>query len=80
MTIPGRCFTNLDEFQNVEWPEEFVAVPRVGERVRGRRGAQLPELYVVAVAHAVGRRDLIGGPLGPYIVVELHHYTPGLKP
>lgn len=68
--IRGDCFTNLDEFQGVDWPTMFAAVPRIGERVEGRRiggpgPGTWPTLKVVGVTHVIreGR---------PEIRVELH--------
>jgi hypothetical protein len=64
--IAGLCFTNLDDFANVDWPTLFVAVPRVGERVQGRRGTNIPSLKVIAVTHIMNRDGK------PEIRVELH--------
>lgn len=64
--IAGSCFTNLDDFSDVRWPEKFAAVPRVGERVEGSRRRSgmdaSPSLKVVAVTHC----------LAGVIRVELH--------
>jgi hypothetical protein len=68
--IRGYCFTNLDEFRGVEWPERFVAVPRVGECVQGKRvngpgPGTMPVLKVVRVTHQWKDGQ-------PCIEVELH--------
>lgn len=76
--IKGRCFTNLDDWKRYEWPEVFVAVPRVGELVQGKGHGQvtMPTLKVVAVTHFVEPVHGPGGrPTGefePVIRVELH--------
>ena len=37
--IKGQCVSNSDEFRNSgKWPELFVAVPRIGERVSSDTG------------------------------------------
>lgn len=41
MYIEGYCCTNLDEFRNEKWPVVFVAVPRLGERVRSESRIEL---------------------------------------
>lgn len=66
--IAGRCHTNLDDFRQCVWPCEFVAVPRLGERVEGRypdRESLKPRLKVLDVTHCVGPKG------DPYIDVEL---------
>ena len=63
--IDGHCFANLDGFKLVEWPDTFAAVPRIGERVEGRRGGEFPTLRVVGVTHTI-----VNG--APFIRVELH--------
>lgn len=61
--ITGYCFTNLDDYRQVKWPNRFVAVPRVGECVESMdKGCYLK---VGRVTHAVNSS-------GPYIRVELH--------
>jgi len=51
--IKGKCLTNLDDYDFVEWPTEFVAVPKIGDRVENdsfendRRGI----LKVVRITH-----------------------------
>ena len=46
--IQGHCRTNLDDYQRETQPRVFVAVPKVGERVRGESGA---ELKVCQITH-----------------------------
>ena len=36
--IEGYCRTNLDDYKKEEWPEIFVAVPRIGEYVKSKTG------------------------------------------
>jgi hypothetical protein len=64
--INGKCRTNLDEYQNHEWPTQFVAVPRIGERVESIDG--LKSLKVVGITHCV--KDNFSD--NPYIKIELH--------
>ena len=49
MNIRGNCFTNLDNYQNEEWPRNFVALPRIGDRVRAKSGKSLK---VCGLTHA----------------------------
>ena len=46
--INGGCRTNLDDYNFEEWPEEFVAVPQKGDRVRSKSGKIL---WVVGITH-----------------------------
>ena len=67
--IRGMCWTNLDDFKRYQWPESFVAVPRVGERVQGSvpdRPILRPTLKVAGVTHCCDEKGR------PYISVELH--------
>jgi hypothetical protein len=68
--IHGECKTNLDEFKSVRWPDQFVALPRVGDSVMGVRygpgPGSHPVLTVVGVTHCMANKDI------PCIVVELH--------
>lgn len=64
--VNGRCFTNLDDFRAVDWPRKFAVVPRIGDRVEGKRGDNLPTLKVVGVTHCCDAQG------NPYIEVELH--------
>lgn len=61
--IEGYCRTNLDYYQRYQWPTQFAAVPRVGERVLTTCGLQ--SLKVVSVTHFVSLE-------GPKINIELH--------
>jgi len=65
--IRATCFTNLDEYKQVEWPQGFAALPRIGDKVEGRRGRDKPVLRVVAITH--GWLPNAGEPT---ITVELH--------
>lgn len=68
MIVRVSCFTNIDDFKAVDWPDRMVALPRVGDAVEGRResmrGAR-PTLTVVRVTHAQIDGD-------PVAIVELH--------
>lgn len=63
--IRGYCHTNLDEYKGERWPEEFVAVPRIGENVESESGKTL---RVVGITHA---KNGVGP--GIFIRIELHH-------
>lgn len=56
-----RCFTNIDEYKEEEWPRRFISVPREGDRVRSKKGRIL---WVVSVTHGENPE--------PEIVLELH--------
>lgn len=68
MTIRAHCHTNLDDFKRCEWPDEFLAVPRVGDYVEAADGKRL---RVCAITHLVIPPGRLGKP-GPCIRVELH--------
>ena len=63
--IQGHCRTNLDDYKWEEWPTMFVAVPKVGERVRGESGAELK------VCHITHYCVVENGRTEPRIEVEL---------
>ena len=71
--IKGHCFTNLDDYKFVSWPEEFVALPRIDDRVQASSGVMLK---VVGITHAMRAiRDDRGGDIigrEPFIKVELN--------
>ena len=46
--ISGRCFTNLDNYKQCEWPSVFAFPPEKGHRVRAKCGK---ELRVVDITH-----------------------------
>tara|TARA_Y100000034_G_C6875031_1_gene400036 strand:+ start:1279 stop:1497 length:219 start_codon:yes stop_codon:yes gene_type:complete len=67
--IEGRCRTNLDGYERCKWPEVFVAVPRIGERVEAKDGKRLK---VCGVTHLMqAERGDPSGPQFPMIEVEL---------
>ncbi len=66
--IEGHCRTNLDGYEMEQWPTQFVAVPRVGERVAAESGRNLK---VVEVTHRMNK-PLRDGTPRPCISVELH--------
>ncbi len=66
--IDGNCFTNMDEYKTEYWPEQFVAVPKIGDRVMARSGK---ELRVCGITHC-GRRYDGATFSNPYIRVELY--------
>lgn len=51
--IKGYCRTNLDEGKKHSWPEMFVAVPRIGERVQAMTDGTCSCLKVVGITHRV---------------------------
>ena len=48
--IKGHCSTNIDRGKHERWPEKFVAVPSIGDRVEARSGASLK---VVGITHTM---------------------------
>lgn len=62
-TVFGYCRTNLDGYERCEWPERFVAVPRIGERVQCKTTEC--SLKVVGITH-------LDNGAGPLIEVELN--------
>lgn len=46
--IKGCCRTNLDEYRGEHWPDRFVAIPRMGDRVASESGKCL---YVCGITH-----------------------------
>ena len=80
--IKGHCFTNLDEGKRDQWPEEFVSVPRIGDRVEAKSGRTLKVVDVTHTMVTVRDHESVGD-LGfdynkpiiakePRIKVELH--------
>jgi len=69
--IEGYCRTNLDDMKYKSgWPTEFVAVPRMGERVMNERGFSLK---VVGITHLQRKSVLHPEQFAkPYIEIELH--------
>ena len=73
--IRGYCRTNLDDYGREEWPNVFVAIPNIGDRVESKNGKWL---YVCGVVHKKkwADKDHWGSELQdnePYIEVELHN-------
>ena len=68
--IRGYCRTNLDDFKTATWPEQFVAVPLIGQYVEGKgSGPKCPErprLKVVQVTHMLDNKG------APIVEIELH--------
>ena len=48
--IRGHCFTNMDRYKHERWPEEFAALPRVGDWVGAKSRTSL---RVVAITHTM---------------------------
>ena len=36
--ITASCFTNIEEYELLEWPEVFVNVPKIGTLVKSKNG------------------------------------------
>ena len=36
--ITASCFTNIEEYELLEWPEVFVNVPKIGTLVQSKSG------------------------------------------
>ncbi len=76
--IKGYCRTNIDDFRQVNWPEEFTFPPRVGDYVEGTRTGpgpgSKPRLKVVTVTHVMVRecKGADTYKTEPRIEVELH--------
>ena len=67
----GSCFTNLDDFKRVEWPDRFAFPPRIGDRVDSVDGSR--QLKVVGVTHYTIKYEHDRTPMTrPGIRVELH--------
>jgi len=64
--ISAICFTSLYDYRFENWPTEFVAVPRIGDRVCAESGEVL---RVVAIEHSM-RKNIETGKSEPYIRVE----------
>jgi hypothetical protein len=71
--IKGYCRTNLDGYEHVIWPEEFIVVPRLGDYVEGELGGERRRLQVVRVTHLFVH-EFAGSSAHrvPGIEVELH--------
>ena len=60
-----KCVTNLDEYQYEKWPDQFISVPNINDRIRAESGKQLK---VVRITHG----QFKDGGRRPYIEIELH--------
>ena len=49
--VDGYCRTNLDDYQRYDWPRQFCAVPRIGERVESL--CRQHSLKVVGITHCI---------------------------
>lgn len=67
--IRAVCTTNLDGYKTVQWPEFFLTIPRIGDRVRDIKGTK--ELKVVGVTHCA-KKITTNNVMEYYIEVELH--------
>jgi hypothetical protein len=38
MIIRGHCKSNVDDFKRKNWPDSFVAVPRIGDQIKSSSG------------------------------------------
>ena len=66
-----RCCTNIDKWKYTAWPNEFVAIPRVGDYVEGiGPGDYRPRLKVHSVAHTVDSKSYMGNSAA-LIILEL---------
>lgn len=70
--IKGYCRTNLDGYGRCDWPEVFVALPRVGDCVE----ANDRSLRICAITHKVATENIYCKTISiqkgePYIEVEL---------
>lgn len=68
--IYGKCITNLDGFKFAKFPTQFLAVPRIGEKVQDYEGRCL---NVVQITYAFGKTDVYPEEqTRPYIIIELN--------
>jgi len=65
--IKGKCFTNLDGYGAEKLPRYFVAVPRVGERVKTKSGKTL-KVCMVTHCHYGEEYE---GVINPELEIEL---------
>lgn len=70
--IEGHCFTNLNEYQGERWPNQFVAVPRIGDRVRASSGKSLKVVDIIHIMVDVRNENGCVVDSEPRIKVELH--------
>ena len=71
--IDAYCRTNLDDYKREQWPTQFAAVPRIGERVQSSGGQSL---RVCGVTHFITKPFHENLPTDdqkhPAIIVELN--------
>lgn len=58
------CRSNKDAYRTVEWPEDFVFPPRVGDYVEAKKSPHTAK--VVSITHSTSRADFL-----PIVIVEL---------
>lgn len=66
--IKGHCHTNLDDYKRDHWPDWFVSVPRMGDRVQAESGKILK---VVGITHMMVKEGL-DYKVVPCVKVELN--------
>ncbi len=64
-----ECFTNINAHKREQWPDVFLCVPRIGDRVTAKSGFSLK---VVGVTHGVYDEKHQPSPFMPYVLVELN--------
>jgi hypothetical protein len=79
MFIKGHCHTSIDIFKFVKFPNLFVGVPQIGQRVQAKgpvfykdkhgesQTIMMLELYIVGVIHSQSKDGV------PHMNIELHH-------
>jgi len=71
--IKGYCRSNIDEFKGGKWPERFVAVPEIGDFIKGPVGMILKVCSIIHCQEGLGSYyELITLDSGePFIIIEL---------
>jgi hypothetical protein len=71
--IKGHCHTNLDDYKREHWPDQFVSVPRIGDKVQAESGKILE---VVGITHIMVKEGFDYGDnfaeIVPCVKVELN--------
>ncbi len=62
--VKAYCYSNIDGFNPGKWPDRWVCLPRIGDRVESVDRQRM--LKVVGVEHKVYADG------SPYAAIELH--------
>ena len=76
--IRGKCETHLDDYKVKKWPEQFVAVPMLGDTVQAKTGECLTVVGVTHLMYSSMAFSVHGGKKEgteyPFIIIELSKY------